>query len=60
MITNLVTGRHSDEIEITPEMIEAGAFELSRFNNDIAPLAEGVEQILTAALEAAGYVVRGS
>ena len=52
------TGRRI-EIEITPMMIEAGKRELARFNGDIAPLSEGVERILSAALEANGFKVLG-
>jgi len=44
-----------EEIEITPEMIEAGVLELSRFNTDYATYAQGASRIIAAALVAGGY-----
>lgn len=38
-------------------MIEAGEGELAGFNDEFAPLSEGVERILEAALLAGGYRV---
>lgn len=51
------TGRRS-EIEITPEMIEAGVSELCGFNSDYTTYEDCVEAILGAAFAAAR--VRGS
>jgi hypothetical protein len=53
------TGRHSDEyIEITPEMIAAGVAVLCASNAEDIP-EHVVSDILAAALEAGGYVLKG-
>lgn len=38
----------NEDIEITPEMIEAGAVELSRFNSDFECLEEAAARIYRA------------
>lgn len=38
----------NEDIEITPEMIEAGAVELSRFNSDFECLEDAVARIYRA------------
>jgi hypothetical protein len=53
--TGAETGRHSEPIEITPEMIAAGARELV-FDSELIR-ADVTEDILRAALEAGGYTV---
>jgi|HubBroStandDraft_6_1064221.scaffolds.fasta_scaffold6016521_1 hypothetical protein len=40
----------TDEIEITPEMISAGARELARFDHDYEDPREAVERIYVAML----------
>lgn len=37
-----------DEVEVTPEMIKAGALELSRFNSNYQSLEDGAERIFLA------------
>jgi hypothetical protein len=46
------TGRRSEPIEITPEMIGAGVSILAGFNRDNETLEEGVCAVLEAALAA--------
>lgn len=43
----------NEDIEITPEMIEAGAVELSRFNADFECLEEAAARIYRAMVGAA-------
>ena len=52
----MVTGRHKDEIEITPEMIEAAENELAGFHTDFTTYRDGAEAIVRAALEAGGHL----
>lgn len=47
------------EIEITPEMVAAGACELASYDESKEPLGIGVEKILLATLESAGFHVTG-
>jgi hypothetical protein len=57
--TESATGRHS-VIEITPEMIAAGASALAAFNPDYASPAEGAERIIRSALSAGGIVMENA
>jgi hypothetical protein len=43
----------NEDFEITPEMIEAGAVELSRFNSDFECLEEAAARIYRAMVVAA-------
>ena len=51
------TGRHSEPIEITPEMIEAGVPVLRRFDEEFSSPREGVLLVIEAVLEAGGFRV---
>ncbi len=44
--------RETDEIEVTPEMIEAGVLEFYSFDNRFDIAEEAVEKILRAMLKA--------
>lgn len=51
-----LTGRREDEIEVTQEMIEAGALALARFDSEFYSLEEGAEDIFrTMILARDGY-----
>lgn len=56
-VTKPATGRHRSEIEITPEMIEAGRRELVSFDSRVTDTDEAAERIVRAALECGGYSV---
>jgi hypothetical protein len=43
----------NDEIEVTPEMIEAGAAELARYTTVFDTLEDGVERIFRAMIRSA-------
>ena len=47
------------QIDITPEMVAAGANELACYDESKEPLGIGVEKILIATLESAGFLVTG-
>ena len=51
------TGRRLTKVEITPEMIAAGARAFALFDSDFAPVSEGVWRVLAASLSAGGYSV---
>lgn len=44
------TGQAATEIEITPEMIAAGALALARYDSDYTSLEEGAVEIISAML----------
>lgn len=54
MSSDSATGRRSNEIEITPAMIEAAALVLAGYNGEFCRVRDGAREILEAALEAAG------
>ena len=48
-----VTGRSGDEVEVTPEMIDAGALALSEYDRELESLEEGATRIFLAMRKAA-------
>jgi hypothetical protein len=46
-VENPSRDRPTDDIEVTPEMIEAGAYVLARYDESREPLEEGVRRIYT-------------
>ena len=57
--TGTETGRRL-EIEITSEMVSAGARLLALFDPEFSTLTEGVERLIRTALEAGGYSIMES